>query len=225
MAEPTHRGYPVSLRLSGRHCLVVGGGEIARRKIEDLLAAGALVTVVAPKIDPVIRSLGVKIEERPYARGEAALYQLVLTTTGLAEVDEVVFSDADSAGIFANSQDDPANCSFTAPAIARVGQISIAISTDGNSPALASYLRNALLEQLPEHLEDIAETLFRTRGELRGAKIPTEGLDWQGLISQLIAGAGDAAHLAQVAGAFVVAARQNQRLGAEGRGSLQLFGE
>ena len=133
--------YPVQLRIKGRQALVVGAGNIAVRKIQGLLRAGADVTVIAPWIHPLISALPVDIVERTYLDGEAGNYQLVITCTDDRLVNRQVFRDADAAGVWVNSADDPVNCSFILPAVARQGDLTLTISTNGKSPAMATWLR------------------------------------------------------------------------------------
>ncbi len=145
--------YPVALVLKGRPCLVVGGGHVAERKARGLLAAEARVHVVAEEVRAPMRALeGVaglaSIEERPYRRGEVAGYRLVIAATGDPAVNRAVYDDAETAGIWVNSADDPAACSFILPAIARQGPVAVAISTSGYSPALASWLKDHVSEHM-----------------------------------------------------------------------------
>src|ERR1700694_5354340 len=100
--------YPVNLDLNGRTCLVVGGGPVAVRKVTSLVACGADVTVVAPRVDAAISKLTtVTIERRAYRRGEAAGYRLVITATDDPAVNQSVYDDAEAAGVWVNSADDP----------------------------------------------------------------------------------------------------------------------
>ncbi|MGH8919120.1 MAG: precorrin-2 dehydrogenase/sirohydrochlorin ferrochelatase family protein, partial [Actinomycetes bacterium] len=130
--------YPVSLVVASRPCLVVGGGMVAARKVEGLVRSGAAVTVVAPQVAPSIEQLaatsGVVIERRAYRAGEAAGYRLVITATGLPEVDAAVAADAGAGGVWVNSADDPEHCTFLLPAVHRDGPVTVAVSTGGASP-------------------------------------------------------------------------------------------
>src|SRR5437763_16053533 len=134
--------YPVNLVLDGRPCLVVGGGAVAARKAAGLRACGARVHVVAPRIDDEIRVLagdGVTFEERPYKRGEVEDYRLVVAATDDPAVNRAVYEDGERAGVWVNSADDPASCSFTLPAVVRRGPVMVTVSTGGRSPALSSW--------------------------------------------------------------------------------------
>jgi siroheme synthase-like protein len=157
---------------------VVGGGRVARRKAEGLLACGAEVVVVASRISDEVRALGLACEERPYERGDAAGFRLVITATDDPAVNRAVFEDAEGAGVWVNSADDPANCSFTLPAVARRGPVTIAVGTQGQSPALASWLRDRLAEGVGPEYEALARLLSTERDALRESGRSTEGLDW-----------------------------------------------
>ncbi len=170
--------YPVMLRLDGIAVLLVGAGPIAARKLDGLLAAGARVTVVAPTVVDEIRSSGATVEQRPYRTGEASTYRLVMTATGIPDVDRQVAADATAAGVWVNSADDPANCSFTLPAVARRGPVTVAVSTDGHSPALATWLRTRLADALPPNVEAAVADLATQRLAIRANGGSTEAIDW-----------------------------------------------
>src|SRR5690349_7151414 len=117
--------YPVNLVVAGRACLVVGGGEVAARKVEGLVAAGATVTVVAPQIRPEIVALGVTAVARPYDRGDLEGMRLVLVATDDPAVTAQVHADAEEAGIWVNAADEPLHCTFTLPAVVRRGGLTV----------------------------------------------------------------------------------------------------
>ncbi len=160
--------YPVNLELSGQPVLVVGGGPVAARKVAGLRSADARVTVVSPtavreiSADPDVRWLA-----RPYRRGEVSAYRLAVTATNDPEVNGAVRADGDRANVFVNSADDPSNCSFTLPAVARRGDLQITVSTGGRSPGLARWLRRRLESQLDEGYEGLLTMLSETRAEAR----------------------------------------------------------
>jgi precorrin-2 dehydrogenase/sirohydrochlorin ferrochelatase len=173
-------GYPVTLIVEGRPCLVVGGGPVAARKAAALLECGARVRVVAERVGPEIRSLAVDWEERPYRAGEAGLYWLVATAIDHPEVTREVAADAEAAGVLVNAADDPARCSFFLPAVARRGRVSVAVSTEGASPALARWLRDHLADECvgPEYAV-LADLLAECRDEIHAAGRSTESVDWR----------------------------------------------
>jgi uroporphyrin-III C-methyltransferase len=178
--------YPVMLRVAGRRCLVVGGGRVALRKVEGLLGAGADVTVIAPEVDARIDALDVAVERRPYRRGDVAGYRLVITATDDAAVNAAVFDDAETVGVWVNSADDIEHCSFTLPAIHRDGAITVAVSTEGQSPAFAAWLRDRVRDALPVGLADVAAQIADERRAVHERGATTEGLDWRTRIDELV---------------------------------------
>lgn len=183
-------GYPVNLDVAGRPVLVVGGGPVAGRKAAGLVAAGASVTVVAPEVADVVEGLieagAVTHLRRHYAPGDAGRHRLVITATGVPEVDASVAADADAAGVWVNSADDQANCSFILPAIFRDGPVSVAVSTSGASPALASWLRDQLSEATSQLLgggvADLAGLLSAARAQVKASGRSSETIDWRSLL-------------------------------------------
>ncbi len=172
--------YPVNLVLRGRSVLVVGGGTVAAGKVEGLLVGGAdTVTVVAPTIVEEIRAMPVAIEERRYVSPEAADHRLVVTATDDPAVNRAVFADADAAGVWVNSADDPANCTFTLPARVRRGPILITIATGGHSPALATWLRRRFEAEFGPEYDGLLEILSAERERIKADGRSTEGLPWQ----------------------------------------------
>ena len=176
--------YPVNLVLRGQRCLVVGGGNIALGKVRGLLAGGATdVHVVAPALAPELGELpGVTTEARRYEPGEVAGYRLVVTATDDPAVNHQVFLDGEAAGTWVNSADDPANCSFTLPAVVRKGPIMVTAATGGHSPALATWLRRHVEGQLDDAWVVLAGLLAERRAELRAEGVGTEGLSWQDVL-------------------------------------------
>jgi precorrin-2 dehydrogenase/sirohydrochlorin ferrochelatase len=172
--------YPVLLNLAGRSCLVVGGGRVALGKVRGLLAVDARVTVVAPHVLDELAALdGVAVVRRPYAATDLGGHRLVITATDDPAVNRQVFLDGEAAGVWVNSADDPVNCAFTLPAVVRRGPITLAISTGGHSPALASWLRRRLTDDLGPEYEVLLQLLAERREALRSEGTPTEGLSWQ----------------------------------------------
>lgn len=214
--------YPVNLILAGRRCLVVGGGTVALGKVRGLLAGGATaVHVVAPDLAPELAELsGVTTEARPYRPGEAAGYRLVVTATDDPAVNRRVFLDGEAVGTWVNGADDPANCSFTLPAVVRRGPIMVTAATGGQSPALATWLRRHVEGQLDDSWVTLASLLAERRAELRAEGVATEGLSWQdvldsGMLEIVRAGRLDEArHLLRTR---ITAPGDAQAAGGEGR--------
>lgn len=174
--------YPVSLVVAGHSVLVVGGGDVAARKVEGLLVCGAVVHVVAPSVGDAIRQSGATWEERPYRAGDVEGRRLVFVATDDPDVNRAVHDDADAAGIWVNSADDPDNCTLTLPAVARRGPITVAVSTGGSSPALAGWLRDRIERELGPEYEALVELLAGARDRIRAAGGSTEQRDWQNLL-------------------------------------------
>ena len=174
--------YPVMLDVSGRSCLVVGGGSVAARKVAGLIAAGGDVTVVAPEVSDEVTATGARVERRAYRSGDVAGVRLVIAATDDPGVNAQVFADAEAAGVWVNSADDPANCSFTLPAVLRRGDLTVTVSTGGHSPALAAWLRDRLAEEIGPEYEVLLRLLAERREALRSNGTPTEGMNWQDAI-------------------------------------------
>lgn len=172
--------YPVNLVLEGRSCLVVGGGRVALRKVEGLVACGAKVLVVAPRLDPGLSDqVGVTCEQRGWEPRDLAGVWLVIAATDDPAVNRAVYEAGERAGIWVNGADDPTNCSFTLPSVVRRGDLQVAVSTGGRSPALASWLRRRYEGELGPEYEILLDLLATEREALRAAGRSTEGLDWQ----------------------------------------------
>ena len=172
--------YPVNLLVDGVPCLVVGGGAIAARKAAGLRDCGARVHVVATTVGAEVRALdGVTWEERPYSSGDVLGYRLVMAATDDPEVNGRVFEDGAASAIWVNSADDPAHCSFTLPAVARRGPLTVAVSTAGHSPALAAWLRRHVETEMGPEYETLLELLSEERTRVRAGGGSTESLDWQ----------------------------------------------
>jgi siroheme synthase-like protein len=197
-APATPSYFPVSLSLTNRPCLVVGAGPVAARKARGLLDCGARVTVVAADVHPAMHALAPSLqalEVRPYRPGDTAGFRLVITATGDPEVDGAVAAEADAAGVWVNSADDPAHCSFILPAVHRDGAVTIAVSTGGLSPALAVWLRNRLALSAGSGLDALARLLHAARQRVRAQGRSSETIDWIALLDgelPAVVRAGDA---------------------------------
>ena len=145
--------FPIFLKLTGRPCIVVGAGNLAESKIDSLLTAEARVTVIAPTASQRIVELSnsgeIILHQRPYAAGDLAGTFLVVAATNNPAVNRAVFAEAEAAGILINAVDDPPFCDFYFPSVVRRGDLQIAISTAGASPALAQCLRKEIDALLP----------------------------------------------------------------------------
>ena len=122
------------------------------------------------------------VERREYEPGMAASYRLVVTATGVPEVDAAVADDAERAGVLVNSADDPAHCSFILPSVHRDGPVTIAVSTGGASPALAVWLRHRVARDTGPGMGQLAELLGEARRQMRAEGRSTESVDWAALL-------------------------------------------
>lgn len=170
--------YPVFLKLEGRKVLIVGGGTVAEQKIEGVLRSATDVTVIAPELTPRIaewKQQGlVKHIPQEFGRGMAQGYFLVIAATDSAEVNHAVYTEAKSAGALCNAVDDTPYCDFYAPALVSRGEFQIAISTGGNSPALAQRVRKKLALEYGAEYESWNGWLGRMRTAFRSVLPPGE---------------------------------------------------
>jgi precorrin-2 dehydrogenase / sirohydrochlorin ferrochelatase len=170
--------YPIFLKLEGHKVLIVGGGLIAQQKIEGVLRSATDVTVLAPQITPRIRLWAhqgrlkhVALEYRP---GMAQGYFLVIAATDSEQVNRAVYEEARTSGALSNAVDDPGYCDFYAPAVVSRGDFQIAISTGGNSPALAQGVRKELEQEFGPEYETWTAWLGRMREAMRNLLPRTE---------------------------------------------------
>jgi precorrin-2 dehydrogenase/sirohydrochlorin ferrochelatase len=145
------RYYPVYLDIQHKKCLVVGGGSVGTRKVNTLVECGALVTVVSPKISEALASLAdhhaIDIQRRGYQSTDLNGVFLVIGATSDERLNQQISNDAERLNILCNIADRPAACNFILPAIVHRGDLVIAISTSGNSPAFAKKLRKDIEKQ------------------------------------------------------------------------------
>jgi precorrin-2 dehydrogenase/sirohydrochlorin ferrochelatase len=162
--------FPIFLKLTARPCLVIGAGNLAESKIESLRAAQGKVTVIAPQANPKILDLAasgeIELIQREYAPGDVSNYFLVVTATNVPAVNRAVYHEAVSKNIICNAVDDPPFCDFYFPSVVRRGDLQIAISTAGASPALAQRLRKEINAQLPLDTGDWLADLGNLRREV-----------------------------------------------------------
>jgi precorrin-2 dehydrogenase/sirohydrochlorin ferrochelatase len=159
--------YPVNLDMTNKRCVVVGGGDIAERKVERLLECGAQVTVVSKSLTPVLKARKKTGQmdhiDRDYEDQALDGAFMVIGATDRNDVNERISKEAMARGLLVNIVDDPDRCNFILPSLVQQGDLSIAISTGGKSPALAKKLRKELEKQYgPEY-----QTLLVIMGILR----------------------------------------------------------
>jgi siroheme synthase-like protein len=176
-------GYPVNLVVADRRCVVVGAGRVAARKVAALLDAGAAVCVVALDVGSEVRDWAeagqLALEERAFEPADLDGAWLATTATGDPAVDHAVAQAADARGIWVNSADDPANCTFTLMSVVRQGDLVVTIGTGGRSPALAAWLKTRLEAELGHEYATLLEILADAREELQAEGRSTEDADWR----------------------------------------------
>lgn len=177
--------FPISLLLEGRPCLVVGGRATAQLRVEGLLEAGAVVTVIAPEVTGEVAALPVTLHRRAFAAGDTKGFVLVVSATGDPEVDAKVHADGREHGALVNAVDNPASCDLYLPAVLRRGPVTVAISTGGASPAIASWARDRIESALGETTGELAHLVARVRDDIRSSGTSSEGLPWRALIEEL----------------------------------------
>ena len=169
--------FPLFLKLEGRRVLVVGAGKIAEGKIAGLLGSGARIRVVAPEATPRVRQWAragkVSWEARRFRAGDLTGAFLVVAATSSA-AHEKIFREARRRGVLCNVVDDPPHCDFYYPSVVRRGALQIAISTSGESPALAQRLRKELEKKFGREYEAWIRKLGEERKKLMSAVISPE---------------------------------------------------
>jgi siroheme synthase-like protein len=174
--------FPLFVELAGRPCVVLGGGAVAERKVQALLEAGAVVTVVSPALAPALATLAAagRIDHvaRPYLAGDLAGAALAFAATDDGAVNAEVAREARARGVWVNAADDPAHCDAILPAVVRRGSVTVAISTGGASPALARAVRERLERALPQAYGPLAQVAAEARRELRAAGRRASAEDW-----------------------------------------------
>jgi uroporphyrin-III C-methyltransferase/precorrin-2 dehydrogenase/sirohydrochlorin ferrochelatase len=170
--------YPVTLGLAGRPVLVVGGGEVALRKIEGLLAEGARLTVVAPQVLPAIedwaRGGSLELRRRRHQAGDVAGFALVFAATDDRAVNARVSAEATGAGIWVNVADDPELCTFHLPARVQRGALQISIASEGGAPFVVRRLRQLLEQRLRAEWSEWMDAAARFRQALRALGLPRD---------------------------------------------------
>jgi precorrin-2 dehydrogenase / sirohydrochlorin ferrochelatase len=170
--------YPVFLDLTQRQCLVVGGGPVAERKVQGLLAAEAHVVLVSPALTEALRKWATNGVlghiPRAFQDQDVEGCALVIAATNRHDVNAQVVAAARQRGIWVNAVDTPALCDFIAPAMVRRGSLQIAISTGGNSPLLAKRLRASIEALIGPEYGELADILGTLRTAVRSREAPSE---------------------------------------------------
>ena len=181
--RPGLAGWPVNLLVRDRLVVVVGADRIAARKIEPLLELGARVVVIAPDVGAEVRTWHeegrLELEAREFSPADLDSAWLAVTATSDPAVNEAVFRAGDERRIFVNAADDPAHCSFTLMSVIRRADLVVAIGTGGRSPALATWLKRHVTDEMGPEYEALLDLLSEAREELRSSGASSEDADWQ----------------------------------------------
>ncbi len=175
--------YPVLLNVSGLNCQVVGGGEVAARKVAGLLECGAAVRIIGPEaclaLQQFVQAGKITWEKRPYRQGDLKGAGLVIAATDDSQVNLAASEDAHRAGIPVNVVDDAVKSSFILPAVLRRGDIIVAVSTSGRSPALARKLRTRLEQEFGEEYDTLTRVVDDVRQDLKRKGLRISSEVWQ----------------------------------------------
>lgn len=194
--------YPVYLDLRGKRCVVIGGGEIGERKVEGLLDGSAEVTLISPDITSKLQDLAnagrVVWHARQYQQGDLEGAFLAIAATDHRDVNQAIAAEAEREKVVLNVVDDAPLCTFIAPSIVRRGEVTLAISTGGSSPALARKLKETIQESDLLRYADLAGVLSRARTLVKQRGLSVDVDRWQegitdGLIDLVAAGKSDEA--------------------------------
>ncbi|MBI2857699.1 MAG: bifunctional precorrin-2 dehydrogenase/sirohydrochlorin ferrochelatase [Chloroflexi bacterium] len=190
--------YPIFMDIRHKQCVVVGGGEVAERKTGLLLKCGAKVRIISPVLTPKLESLkesgAIEVEPREYRQGDIGGASLVIAATDCDRLNASVSEDANRLHIPVNVVDDPAKSSFIVPATFDRGDITIAVSTGGASPALAKKIRLKLEADLPPEMSQLVDLVGEVRRELKAVRVRVDADGWQKalnvdvLLAMLVAG-------------------------------------
>jgi len=163
--------YPISLRIDGKPCYVIGGGKVAERKVEGLLAAGGKVHVISPHATEKLQSLydegRITLAHRCYQEGDLEGAMLVFAATDDESVHLAVCREAERRGLWVNDAMSPERATFHVPAVLRRGELQIAVSTSGAVPMLASRVRDEIAHTYDERYARYVELLGKLRQKLQ----------------------------------------------------------
>ena len=175
--------YPIFLKISGKRCVVVGGGGVARRKVRALLEHGASVEVISPDPSPELDKLAetgeIKVLRRRYQPGDLQGAFLAIAATDNRALNRQVVKEAQDRAVLVSVADDPQDSDFILPSYVRRGALTIAVSTDGVSPALARKIRTRLEKELGDEYASLVRLIGEVRAEVRRRGIKISGDDWQ----------------------------------------------
>jgi siroheme synthase-like protein len=181
-AKP-RRYYPIFLNLKGKKCVVVGGGKVALRKVKTLLNCGADVTVISPKphaeISKLFKTKAIRLVRRNYEQGDLKGTALSIAATDVKKTNRKVAEEAKKNGTLVNVVDDPESSDFIIPSFFRRGDLSVAVSTSGLSPALAKKVRAKLEKNIGMEYAYLLSLIAEIRSEIKQKGLRASARTWQ----------------------------------------------
>lgn len=181
--KETYSYYPIFLNIQGKKCLVVGGGNVALRKVQALLEHGADIEIVSPDLCPELKQLEkeekIRTIQRDYKQADLKNAFIAIAATNDANTNERIAAGARRSGVLINVVDDPDNSDFIAPSYFRRGDIVVAVSTCGRSPALARKIRGELEKDFQAEYAKLALVADEVRSELKQQGITVSNEAWQ----------------------------------------------
>ena len=184
--------YPVFINVSDRRCVVIGGGNIGEEKVHRLLDCGAAVVVISPEVNDGVRNLAgeakITWHKREYRTGDLEGAFIAIAATDDNTVNRSISSEAEERNVLLNVVDVTHLCTFIAPSVTRRGEVTIAVSTGGASPALARKFREELTDSRILEYADLAPLLSEARGELKRTGETVEPSHWQRCIDESLLG-------------------------------------
>jgi siroheme synthase-like protein len=178
--------YPIFLNLQGKRSIVIGGGNVALRKIKNLLECRAKVTVISPKPHPEISKLSeektIRVIEREYRASDLKSAMIALVCTDVKKVNRKAADQARKVEILVNVADDPERSDFIIPSFFRRGDLTVAVSTSGVSPALAKKIRGKLEQDLGEEYAALLSLIGEVRSTMRRERVVVDAETWEGIL-------------------------------------------
>ncbi len=175
--------YPIFLNIRGRRCVVVGGGQVALRKVRTLLEHKANVELISPHLCSELNQLAgvgeISVLRRGYRAGDLQEAFIVIAATNDNDINLEIVAEARRTGVLVNVVDDAESSNFILPSYIRRGNVTIAISTAGRSPALARKIRTRLEKEFGEEYASLALLIDEVRTELKEQGIKVDGNAWQ----------------------------------------------
>jgi precorrin-2 dehydrogenase/sirohydrochlorin ferrochelatase len=179
--------YPILLNIRRRNCLVVGGGRVALRKVQKLLEHGANVEVISltfcPELNQLAKDGSIRVIQRSYKAEDFKDALIAIAATDDAKINESIAAEARQQGVLVNVVDDPQHSDFIVPSHFRRGDITIAVSTSGRSPALARKIRSELERNFKAEYTQLAMLADEVRSELKRQGVATDSEAWQEALS------------------------------------------